>query len=474
MDSSALLHYPLPSDAGLKNQYVGRSISEVAAPAAIIDRAVAKRNCKAMLEVAKRLNVGFRAHIKTHKTIELSRLQVGATGLASFIVSTVMELEQLLPLLLELQAEGRSCSVLYGMPLPPSNVQRLINLAKKLEPLAINVLIDHPDQVEHFEQAFIKEPDIRIGAFIKVDTGYHRSGVAPESATLKTIVDRILLDRSLVLSGFYSHLGHSYGGNSAAEAIGGLIHEIRSTKDAVDLVCKGLETQKMLTISVGTTPTATAVQNILMKSDPTADEVRKVIEEVGATCHLELHAGVYPLLDLQQLATHARPNEVPRDLGADSTSVAPLSVENIGLRMLVEVASLYDDRGTPEALIGAGTLALGREPCKSYPGWGIVTPWEDSTVRNDHRQSVGQKASPVYDETSRTGWIIGRISQEHGILVWQGDQRNKRELRVGQKLLVWPNHACVAGAGSGWYLVVDSDEQDPDKIVDVWVRWRGW
>ncbi|KAF2501416.1 hypothetical protein BU16DRAFT_522385 [Lophium mytilinum] len=474
MESSALLHYPLPSDAGLKNQYVGRKISEVAAPAAIIDRAVAKRNCEAMLEVAKRLNVGFRAHIKTHKTTELSRLQVGNTGPASIIVSTVMELEQLLPLLRILQVEGRDCSVLYGMPLPPSNVQRLMSLAKKLKSLTINVLIDHPDQVEHFSQTSFKEPDTRIGAFIKVDTGYHRSGVAPESATLKTIVDGIMTADCLVLSGFYSHLGHSYGGNSAAEAIQGLIHEIRSTKEAVDLACEGLKVQNRLTISVGATPTATAVQNILMKSDPAADEARKVIEQVAATCHLELHAGVYPLLDLQQLATHARPTEVPGDLGESSNAVAPLSVENIGLRMLVEVASLYDDRGTPEALIGAGTLALGREPCKSYPGWGIVTPWEDSTAADDDRQLFFQEASPVYDEIGRTGWIVGRISQEHGILVWQGDQQNKRKLRVGEKLLVWPNHACVAGAGSGWYLVVDSDEQDPDRIVDVWVRWRGW
>jgi len=34
----------------------------------------------------------------------------------------------------------------------------------------------------------------------------------------------------------------------------------------------------------------------------------------------------------------------------------------------------------------------------------------------------------------------------------------------------------VAGAGFGWYLVVDSGlpEDRRDDIVDVWVRWRGW
>ena len=24
------------------------------------------------------------------------------------------------------------------------------------------------------------------------------------------------------------------------------------------------------------------------------------------------------------------------------------------------------------------------------------------------------------------------------------------------------------------YLVVDSDTHDPDKVRDIWIRWRGW
>jgi hypothetical protein len=34
--------------------------------------------------------------------------------------------------------------------------------------------------------------------------------------------------------------------------------------------------------------------------------------------------------------------------------------------------------------------------------------------------------------------------------------------------------ACIAGVNFGWYLVVDSDKADPDKVEDVWVRCRGW
>jgi len=51
---------------------------------------------------------------------------------------------------------------------------------------------------------------------------------------------------------------------------------------------------------------------------------------------------------------------------------------------------------------------------------------------------------------------------------WPGAEESK--LEVGQKVRIWPNHACISGAGFGWYLVVDGG----DEIVDVWPRWRGW
>lgn len=61
--------HPTPSLAALQLQYIGKNISEVAAPAAIVDAAVVRRNCKLMLETASELGLGFRAHVKTHKVI---------------------------------------------------------------------------------------------------------------------------------------------------------------------------------------------------------------------------------------------------------------------------------------------------------------------------------------------------------------------------------------------------------------------
>ena len=59
--------HPPPSGTALKLHYIGKTLSEIQAPAAIIDRAVVRRNCRFMLETTKALGLGFRAHVKTHK-----------------------------------------------------------------------------------------------------------------------------------------------------------------------------------------------------------------------------------------------------------------------------------------------------------------------------------------------------------------------------------------------------------------------
>ena len=58
---------PVPSASALRLEYVGQQIEDVQPPAAILDVAIVKRNCKLMLDAVQRLGVGFRAHVKTHK-----------------------------------------------------------------------------------------------------------------------------------------------------------------------------------------------------------------------------------------------------------------------------------------------------------------------------------------------------------------------------------------------------------------------
>jgi D-serine deaminase-like pyridoxal phosphate-dependent protein len=55
------------SQAELQQFYIGKDIGDVPKPAVILDVAIIRRHCETMLRTIKELNVGFRAHVKTHK-----------------------------------------------------------------------------------------------------------------------------------------------------------------------------------------------------------------------------------------------------------------------------------------------------------------------------------------------------------------------------------------------------------------------
>jgi D-serine ammonia-lyase len=340
----------------------------------------------------------------------------------------------------------------------------------------ISLLVDNVDAFGNIEQAAnsngpdaMKSKRPRMGLFVKVDTGYHRAGVSPTSRESESLVTAIVSSEqkssSIFLQGFYSHTSLSYGSTSPESALEYTISEIAGLETAVGFArdkCGVLPTRRLV-LSFGATPSATAVQRLLdadPASEPIVAKVRNLIQSVSKSDDIELHAGVYTTLDLQQLASHARNSSV-------------LNSSALALRILVEVASVYTDRdvsgtGAMEVLVTGGTLALGREPCKEYAGWGVVTGWncEHSGERNEPTNPFAQEGGY---------WYVDRISQEHGILRWKGTTEGRRELKVGEKLLVWPNHACIASASYGYYVVVDSDGWDGgNEVVDVWIRASGW
>ncbi|MCJ1369645.1 hypothetical protein MMC20_000857 [Loxospora ochrophaea] len=452
------LQYPVANRDKLTELYVGKHLNDLPTPAAVLDKAVVEQNCAQMRSACERLNVTFRAHVKTHKTAEVTRLQVGSTGHVKVIVSTIAEAEHLQPYLLE--------CLLYGIPLPPSSIPRLVSLGKCLGRGSISVLIDNPQHLpllKTFKETAGFGPDV----YIKIDTGYHRAGIPPLSPVLTTLISTISSDFEpsgiCHLRGFYSHAGHSYGNSSPLASASHLLTELTTLSEAADLASKIISSSHdKFTLSVGATPTATTLEHLSPSSpssstpSPDLQTLHSTLSHLTSLHTIELHAGVYPILDLQQLAAQSKPQ---------------ITHSCLALTILTEVNSTYPSRQPAEALIAAGTLALGREPCKSYDGWGVVSSWSESAASNSSSNADGNEVHHP------SGWYVAKISQEHGVL--RREDANTaalgKELHVGQKLRVWPNHACVAGAGFGWYFVVDSKADDGgNRVVDVWVRGRGW
>jgi D-serine deaminase-like pyridoxal phosphate-dependent protein len=336
-------------------------------------------------------------------------------------------------------------------------------LATALGENSIGVFIDHAEQIRAIETALDSERSSmswpgKVPLHIHIDVGHHREGVTADSAQLKAIANALRASRKCVLGGIYVHLGNCYSVSSPAEALEWMGRELEGLRDGavkfIELV-GDIESVKgqhgRLALSLGATPTTASIQNLLhLPADSVGEDsddlraartYRDLISSTNKDFAVEFHAGVYTTLDMQQLATRARPEFSPSD---PKQSLATFA--NIGIRTMVEVASVYDDRGATtgkqEALIAAGSLALGREPCKSYPGWGVVSPW----AGKEHKSAAAEQGNaaniynPALPEEQREGWIVGRISQEHGILTWEGRSENVRPLALGEKLLIWPNH----------------------------------
>ncbi|KHO01636.1 Alanine racemase [Metarhizium album ARSEF 1941] len=465
-------------------QFIGRSIRDVPTPAAVVNVAAVRRNCERMLQTCLELGLGWRAHVKTHKTVEITEFQVGhdVTKPVNLIVSTLAEAEFLLPRLEKYRSQGRKVNVLYGLPISQDALPRLAAVARALGEGSVSVLVDDPAQIPIVSQ-FRRQSGVMPHAHIKVDMGGKRAGVEVQSLRFLQLADAALEAHSqaqIRLSGLYSHAGHSYGGDSRAAAIKTMRAEIGAMLEGADRLTsraadKAAADLPPLVVSAGASPTALAVQNLISTAEEGRDssvpgQLEAEVEALAglfATARrkgrlVEIHAGVYPVLDLQQLAAH-------------SISGSRLSWADMALTVLAQVHSNYPGRGangTPEALIGAGGIALAREACKAYEGMAMLTPWG--------RKDVGP---PTCDVEHFHGWIVGRFSQEHGILTWRsgsasesGPVQPDQELPgVGEKVRLWPNHACITSSHFGWYFVVDEDEAGKeDEIVDVWVRCRGW
>ncbi|KAI1338833.1 putative serine dehydratase domain-containing protein [Xylariaceae sp. FL0016] len=463
-------------------QFVGKNINQVATPACVLDLAKVEANCNLMLEAAERLQLSWRAHIKTHKTAELTRLQVGdkSKSPVNIIVSTITEAENVLPLLKEYQEAGRQVNVLYSFPLYGSAVDRLAAISTALGPEGLTVMVDHVDQLHHLTSLASKSGN-RPLVFLKINVGTNRAGVPADSPACAELINQLLLSETVgssIFLGLYCHAGHSYSSRKDWEAMGVLGDEFAALQGVAAAVRKERPGHPLM-LSVGATPTATTIQHPdfvspegegtaagkeaqLLTAAPTA-RLKGLIQEMRADgLTLEVHAGVYPTLDVQQLAAHAR-------------DASTLNSTMIAVSVVADVASVYPGRGPKgetEALVNAGCLALGREPCEDkgavpgqhYAAWGIVMPW--GGVEN----VVPGPEFPA----QHGGWQVVKISQEHGVLRWMGGGEETK-LMTGQRVRIWPNHSCITGAGHGWYLVVDSRNAGrEDEIVDVWARWNGW
>jgi D-serine deaminase-like pyridoxal phosphate-dependent protein len=176
-------------------------LERVDTPAPIVLLDVIQRNIAGMQGFAAEHDLQVRPHVKTHKCVEIGRLQVeaGAVGITAGNVGEA-----------EVFASAGFDDIFLAYPIWPAGTkgQRIRRLA---ETTRLRVGVDNVPAIEALAGAMGDEPD-RLEVVIEVDCGARRSGAPPEVAGDLAQAARKL---GLVPVGVYTYPGHGSSGRDA-------------------------------------------------------------------------------------------------------------------------------------------------------------------------------------------------------------------------------------------------------------------
>jgi D-serine deaminase-like pyridoxal phosphate-dependent protein len=224
------------------------NLYEPETPCLLLDYERVKNNARRMRVRVAALGVKLRPHVKTHKCIEIARLQLAGQE-QEIAVSTL--------------AEGRVFSeagfldVLYAIPIEPGKFAAAIELSKRCDRLRL--ITDDPT-VPPILNSLARHAGVKLDVLLDVDCGYGRTGLVPKRETAMELARMIASSSNLRFGGLLTHAGHAYHARSK-EALLSIARQERDTvlEFAAELRSEGLE---VLLTSIGSTPTINAVDDL--------------------------------------------------------------------------------------------------------------------------------------------------------------------------------------------------------------------
>ena len=146
----------------------------------------------------------LRPHAKTHKTLEITALQIAA-GINKFKAATISEAEML--------AQAGAGDVLLAMQPVGPNIRRLLELMAAFPQIEFSAVVDDEAVAAKLSRE-AGARGLRAGVFLDLDCGQHRTGIAPGDGAEKLY--RFLAHQpGLKLRGLHAYDGHIHGSDPA-------------------------------------------------------------------------------------------------------------------------------------------------------------------------------------------------------------------------------------------------------------------
>ena len=213
-------------------------IADLPTPAVLVETSRVTRNLSRMQARANAHGLRLRPHAKTHKSITIGALQIerGAVGICCAKLGEA-----------EVFADAGFVDIRLPYPLHPVNADRVFALAERV---TLSFIVDDPAIAQAWSDLAVRRGR-RLEVLVKVDVGFHRCGIDPESAAAPGTIRAVAAMEGLTFRGLLSHAGNGYGAKSEREVRAVAVREAEIMRDLVALAQVRCEE-----ISVGATPTA--------------------------------------------------------------------------------------------------------------------------------------------------------------------------------------------------------------------------
>ncbi len=360
--------------------------ASIQTPTLLINPAVARENIHRMAEKARRQGVRFRPHFKTHQSAAIGEW-FRAEGVQAITVSSLSMAEYFA------RHGWQDITVAFSANL--REMDRLIRLARETR---LGVLVESPEVVRALDAALPAPVD----AWIKIDAGAHRTGLAWEDpAPVRTLAETLTATRNLRLRGLLTHAGQTYSARGPADVTRIYLETVDRMNGLRDALAAG--GLPGLELSVGDTPGSTCSPDL-----GRVDEIRP---------------GNFVFFDVYQM---------------EHGICAP---NQIAVALACPVVALHPERR--EVVLYGGAIHLSKD-----------------VLIDGQKMDYGRLAFP--DETPGKGWsdpipgaYLRSLSQEHGVAVIPGPEFER--IHPGDLLCVLPIHSCLTVAAMGQFLTLDGE-----------------
>jgi len=348
-------------------------------PTLILNKTKCNENIKTMYSKSKKHNLAFRPHFKTHQSLEIGSWYK-AVGVKKITVSSVSMAEYF-------STQWNDITIAF-----PTNILEIKPINELAKKITLNLSIENEESIS-FLSTHLK---FNVNIFIKIDVGYHRTGINPNNYEQ---IDDILaiIDSSDKISfiGFLGHAGHTYQCKSHQNVI--QIHN--SSLDIMTKLKKKYVIQfPNLIISLGDTPSCSIADDF-----SGVDEIRP---------------GNFVFYDLTQ-----------HKIGSNTIS-------QIAVAMACPIVAIHKDRS--EIVVYGGGVHLSKDRLEDKEG--VIF----GRVVRKAENNWGDIIPNMY---------VKSLSQEHGIISVPNNEIDN--YKIGDHLMILPIHSCMTSNLMKGYTTLD-------------------